>query len=306
MIDSQVLKSNPLKDPAKRHNYILVPNDKKPLPVVVHLSGYFGNGTQATNIKCLEENFPQMIQRLTEEKKIPRALHCFVDAMTAVGGSQFINSSGCGRYSDYIQTELVTALKKTFKTTEEWTVAGASSGGYGALHHISLAKTAFTKAVVVAPDSFFETSLLPDFYKTAPWLENLTTVKELLIAIQSGELKKNKNYFYILNAAAMAMNYAPVKGGKISYPIHVKSGELIPKTWQDYQKKDPIQFLRERNQHLKGKYIRLAVGQHDDFALYFGARKIKQILELEAHLDYTEFQGGHNHLNSQVAHLLGK
>lgn len=304
VIESRVLRDNPLKDSPRRHNYVLVPKTKKKLPVVVHLAGYFGNGTQSFNIKTLEDNFPQMMILQMEEGKLPLAIHCFVDAMTSLGGSQFINSEGCGKYSDYIQHELTEALKKSLDTDKHWVVVGSSSGGYGALHHVSVEDSPFATAVSIAPDSFFEVSLLSEYHKVAPWLAQYPKVDQVLNAIKNGELKKNKNYFQILNAVAMACCYGSVKKGKISYPIDLQTGEIVPKTWKDFLQKDPVHFLIERKKVLKNKKIFLSVGKYDEFTLYFGARKLKSILEKSSQLHYSEFSGGHFNLSEQKLQCL--
>lgn len=56
------------------------------------------------------------------------------DCDTVVGGSQYINSAGTGRYQDYILQEVVPFVQQKYNLPQDqkWGVFGLSSGGYGA------------------------------------------------------------------------------------------------------------------------------------------------------------------------------
>jgi len=303
VLESDVLKGNALKDSAVRHNYVLAPKDKKTAPLVVHLSGYFGNGTQSLNMKTLDENFPQAIIEATRTGKIAPAVHVFVDAMTSVGGSQFINSDACGNYEDYIQSELLTAIEKEFFISKDSTqkcVMGTSSGGYGALHHVSLAKSPFGVAVAIAPDADFAVSLMPDLYKAAPYLEEFKTLTDVKKKFADKEWLQKKSSFNVMNAVAMALCYSPVKKGRFEFPINLKTAELNEDIWNVWREKDPIRFVRVRAEVLKKRMIYLEVGEFDEFCLYFGARYLKEICDknkIPNH--YGEFKGGHFNLQDR-------
>lgn len=302
-LESQVLKKNPLKDTNIRSNFVLVPRQDKRVPVIFHLSGYFGNGYHSFNYKTLEENFPQMIARLTAAKKIPMALHVFVDAMTSIGGSQFINSEGCGRYSDYIQKELTNAVMNEFSVQEgskHWAVMGSSSGGYGALHHVSQKDSPFGIAIAIAPDSYFESSLLPELYNMARYLAAYKNVVQLKRALTLKEIQKQKNSFHIFNALAMSLCYGKVKRGEIEFPINLETGLLNSRVWKSWKQKDPVVFLQKNRQYLKNKQICLDVGSYDEFSLYFGTRQIRDVLKKNRiNCTYSEFEGGHFGLSAR-------
>jgi enterochelin esterase-like enzyme len=298
ILRSRVLKNNPLGDTNEKHNFVIEPlGAKGPLPLIVHLSGYFGNGPQSFNLKTLEESFPETLMKLMRAGEIPVALHVFVDAMTSVGGSQFINSEGCGDYSDYIQKELIPSLHKEFKLkkeSESCCVMGTSSGGYGALHHISVPGSAFGHAIAIAPDSYFPASLLPDYYKLAPFMSDFSEVRKIGKILSEGLWQKKKNFFSVMNAVAMTLCYSRIEKGKIQFPIDPETGVLREKIWQHIQRKDPIYFLAERVKNLKGKNIHLEVGSFDEFSLYFGARQIRGILKThKINHHFEEFAGGH-------------
>ncbi len=302
-VESQVLATNLLQESPRKHHYVLQSRKQKPTMVVFHLSGYFGNGTQSFHQKTLEENFPQQLMNLTRRGKVPSALHVFVDGMTAWGGGQFINSDLFGRHSDHLQHELVPLIKTVFPQERKtpWIVMGASSGGYGALHHVSLPKSSFQTAIAIAPDADFSTSLLPDFYKLAPHLKSLSNVSQVQKALQSGELQKKKNFFQIINALAMTGCYSKMgTNKKLQFPIDFSSGDVNTSIWAQWKQKDPIYFLKQRASQLSKKIVYLEVGEYDDFCLYFGARKIREVLkQKKVKTIYTEFPGTHFGLNER-------
>jgi enterochelin esterase family protein len=301
-VESQVLARNRLQDSPRKHHFVLRSRQKDPELVIFHLSGYFGNGSQSFNLKTLEANFAEQVIQLTRQRKTPNALHVFVDAMTSWGGSQFINSDLLGRHSDHLQNELVRLVEDAFSVAKKipWVLMGSSSGGYGALHHVSLVASRFELAIAIAPDSDFATSLLPDIYKAAPYLQQYNTISAVNKALHNKDLQKKKNFFSIMNALAMTGCYSPLKSAKLLFPIDLHTGELIASVWKQWQQKDPVVFLEKRSRVLQGKAIYLDVGIYDDFSLYFGARKIRSVLKRKKIKNfYQEFPGNHFGLNER-------
>lgn len=296
-VESKALKNNPLGDDHRRWSYILKPAVPGPHPVVFHFSGYFGNGPQSFNLKTMEESFPEQIAKATEQKQIPLAHHIFVDAMTSLGGSQFINSRGCGQYGDYVSQDLLSAVRQALEVKEGAAYAallGGSSGGYGALAHIASAGSPFGVAMAIAPDSLFELSLLPDYYKASESLKTIPDVATLKQKIVDSRFRESKSFFSIINAIAMALCYSQGDPTQIHYPIDLHSGEINKKEFTDWKSKDPVEFLTGSAELLKEKQIYLSVGRYDEYNLQFGARRIHDVLnQQKIQHQYLEFDGGH-------------
>ena len=294
-LESQILKNNILGDSATRYNYVLKPKAKGNYPVVFHLSGYYGNGPQVFNIKTFEPHFPDQIIQATVEGRVPLALHVFVDAMTSVGGSQFINSKGCGAYGDYVQRELVSAVVESLPASQresDWALLGSSSGGYGALAHIASPKSPFGVALAIAPDSAFELSLLPEYYRWSSILKDIPTLKALKKKWADQKWRESKSFFPVLNCIAMALCYSEGSPQQIHYPIDLHTGEVQKKEFKQWLAKDPVDFLKKAN--LKNKKIYLSVGRADEFNLQFGARNIHAGFNKKNKTHhYYEFDGGH-------------
>ena len=198
VIESEVLRRNPLGDSARRTCPVLVPPGKD-LPVVIMLSGFTGNGPTAFNVKSFEVGGTTKLDEAVSRGEAPKAIYVYMDAMTFWGGSQFINSEGMGRYEDFLVNEVCDAIKQNFSTGDQWCVMGGSSGGYGALHLASKYPEKFGVAIALAPDSFFEASLLHELRTALPIITRMGGVKAVRDELLNGKLMKRKDWHVILN-----------------------------------------------------------------------------------------------------------
>lgn len=308
VVESEALKSNPLKDPFVRFNPVVVPRVGAPKggwPVVFFLSGFAGNGSKAFSDKGFDLNTVQELDRAVIRGEAPRAIYVFVDAWTFWGGSQFLNSAGMGNYQNYILNELIPLLKTNFpcqSDSEFWAVMGGSSGGYGALHLASLAPEVFSRCAAIAPDCFFEASLLPEVFLAIPLIEKMGGVSEVKVALEKGLFLKRRNAFSALNAIAMSLCYSPAKNKDgLEFPVSRLTGVRDEGVWNKWKQKDPIYFLSQRKDKIKNLTgIFLEVGKHDQYHLQYGSRQIKEILKpISNSFHYSEFDGSHNDIGER-------
>ncbi|WP_373999462.1 alpha/beta hydrolase-fold protein [Bdellovibrio bacteriovorus] len=299
-IESAALKNNPLKDPATRFNPLLLPRNEGPWPVVMVLGGFTGNSPFYFNPKFNEQNAVQVIDQAFERGEAPEALYVFVDALTSWGGSQFLNSAATGNYEDYIIQEIIPALKEHFPVshnTQDWCVMGGSSGGYGALHLGSKHPEIFGYVGAIAPDCFFEASLLPELYHAHPfWEKYKESAARALEELRNKKLMKAKNWHSVVNAFGMASCYsAKGHGVEFHWPLDLHTAEKIPAIWEQWLEKDPLHFLPKRISNLKKiSGIYLDVGSKDNFHLQYGSRQISKFFKSQglSH-EYVEFDGNH-------------
>ena len=104
--ESEALKGNPLGDPHVRPVYVWTPpsydeGDRR-YPTVFELQGFTGMAPGWFNVRPFEQSFPEMVDALA-----PEAIVVLVDAFTAIGGSQFLDSPAIGNYHTYLCGELV-------------------------------------------------------------------------------------------------------------------------------------------------------------------------------------------------------
>src|SRR3989440_11944509 len=114
---------------------------------------------------AFRRNFPELVDELAAPCVVG-----FVDAWTSLGGSQFVDSPGTGRYGSYICDEVVTFVDERYQTLpvpEHRGIMGKSSGGYGAMGTPMLRPDRFGGLATHAGDALFETCYLPDFRTSA-------------------------------------------------------------------------------------------------------------------------------------------
>ena len=122
------------------------------------------------NRSAFRPSVPELVDRLFAGEGCPQALVVFVDAWTSVGGSQFLDSPGTGRYHSYLCDEVVAFVDERYRTLAgpaHRGIAGKSSGGYGAMVTPMLRPDVFGGLASHAGDALFELCYLPDFRETA-------------------------------------------------------------------------------------------------------------------------------------------
>ena len=295
-IESKLLTKTAFNSSQLQKHILLIPKKAKEASVVFILAGFGSTSPGYFNLKKLKiENFPQMID--TNFEKIPDAVYVFVDAMSDIGGTQFVNSTLVGRFEDHIIKELCPIIKNEFcNNHDKWAIMGGSSGGYGALH-LSTKYSVFKHVGAIAPDSFFEACYLPDLYKILPVIKKhgLEDIMEMAL---DGEISD----FDVLCSLAMIACYSEKK----KFPIDLNTWKLKSEVWKKWKSFDPVVFLLDRSENIKKlKSVFIECGSLDEFNLQFGARQIDKILKsYNFKYHYEEFEGFHSEISSRRLGLL--
>src|SRR5215470_1489018 len=116
VLESEVLKGNPLGDSTERIIDVYVPNghNGRGLPLLVDLVGFTAGGPAHTNWRNFTENIPEQADRLIASGAMPPAVIAFPDCFTKLGGNQYINSAGIGRWADFLLHEAVPFVERQF------------------------------------------------------------------------------------------------------------------------------------------------------------------------------------------------
>ena len=170
-ISSQALEGNPLGDSSRRPLYVYVPPGyddelERRYPSVYVLQGFTGALTGwAHRTNNFRPTFLEMADELFASRGAPPCLVVFVDAWTALGGSQFVDSPGTGRYHTYLCEDVVPAVDAIYRTLDDPAhrgVQGKSSGGFGAMITAMLRPDLFGGFATHAGDAYYEGSYLPE------------------------------------------------------------------------------------------------------------------------------------------------
>ncbi|HEY1127614.1 MAG TPA: alpha/beta hydrolase-fold protein, partial [Actinomycetota bacterium] len=170
-IESELLRGNPLGDPAVRPLWVYLPPgyDDEPdrrYPTVFVIQGLTGQLDMWRNREAFRPNYLELADRMFASGEAPPLIVAFVDCWTSLGGSQFLNSPATGRYHDYLCDEAVPYVDARYRTEarrEKRGIQGKSSGGYGAMVTPMLRPDLFSALASHAGDALFEACYLPEF-----------------------------------------------------------------------------------------------------------------------------------------------
>ncbi len=279
---SAVLRGNALGDPSDREVYCYLPPgyDDAPdrrYPVVYFLSGFTGTGRMHLNYDPFVESIDRRLDRLIGARAMPPLICVLPDCFTALGGSQYVNSSATGRYEDYLVSELVPFVDQNLRTLpsrDHRGVAGKSSGGYGALVLAMRHSDVFGGLGSHAGDAYFAYCYLPDFVKFALGIERHGGVEGFVRYFRSLP-KKSREAMEVLNILAMAACYSPNPEAPmgIDLPVVLPTGEIRAEVWARWVEQDPVHMAKRHADALRSlRVIYIDAGLRDEFNLQMGAR----------------------------------
>src|SRR6188472_2183618 len=284
VVESELLADNPLGDPTRRPLYVYRPpgvelDHPRGLPSVYVIQGYTGQVDMWLNRMTFE---PSMIERLDAMFRgggCPDAIVAFVDAWTAYGGSQFVNSASTGPYMDYLCDEVVPFVDDRYPTRasrDQRGLTGKSSGGYGAMVVPMLRPDVFGALASHAGDALFEACYLPEFAKTARKLRDdfegsWDVFFERVAAADHFDFDKFEPIMVYGCAAAWSPDLE--NPGKALLPFDVRTGRLVADVWALWLEKDPVRMAAHCAAALRSmRRIYLDAGKSDEFFLDLGAQ----------------------------------
>jgi S-formylglutathione hydrolase FrmB len=293
--DAPCLRDNPWHDPHVRDVLIYTPpgSDGRGLPAILLLPGYSGTGEKLLARGLSDVPISTRIDRLILAG-CPPFVAVMPDVMTSVGGSQYVDSDGIGRYASWLADELVPFVNATVGTSGGWGVVGKSSGGFGALH-LALERPGVFQAVGChSGDMGFDLCYLADFAPALRAWNAAGGVEQFVKAFWAKDDPSSSD-FAALNLLCMACAY----GGDASQrpiparmPLHPVTGEVRFDVLAAWSKFDPC--LRDLEPLRQLALLFVDVGDRDEYGLQFGARRFKRRLDdLGIPVTYEEYAGGH-------------
>lgn len=301
--ESRVLQGNFLGDPVTRRVAIYLPSGydegRDRYPVVFILVGYTGRGTFLLNESAWDENIQARLDRLIKTKAAVPMIAVMPDCFTKYGGSQYINSTGTGRYQDHIVDELVPWADRQFRTLpdrEHRAVVGKSSGGFGSLMLGIYHPKTFGLIGCHSGDMYFELSYGPGLIDYLQSIHKFGNLKAFLSGFRD-IYPKGKDFHAVLEAAAMASCYSPNAESPVGFdlPFDENTGEWRKDVWARWKEWDPLELIDLHLDALRSlRLLYIDCGTRDEFNLQFGARTFSARLQRHGipHR-YEEFDDGH-------------
>jgi hypothetical protein len=288
-IESEALRGNPLGDPHVRPLWVYTPpgydgSDDR-LPSIYVIQGLTGFLTGWRNVSPWRKNFLQLCDDAFATGAAPPAVVVFVDAWTRLGGSQFVDSPGTGRYHTYLCNEVVPLVDSRYRTlaaAPNRGIMGKSSGGYGAMITPMLRPDLWGGLATHAGDALFELCYLPDFRHSVRTLRDQYdgSIERFWEDFGSRPALSKESDFTLVNDYCMAACYSANDDGSVELPYDTRTGELRPEIWERWLAWDPVRMARERADALRGlRAIYIDAGKRDEYFLDLGAEAFRRELE---------------------------
>jgi enterochelin esterase-like enzyme len=302
---SAVLAGNPLGDPIERDLYVYVPPDYDPArryPALLAIVGFTGTGGFLFNVDPMVESLDRRLDRLIASGACPPVIVAAPDCFTRVGGNQYINSAGTGRYEDYLVDEIIPFVDAHYATLPrgQWGVFGKSSGGYGAIVLGMRRPDVFCALADHSGDACFELCYLADFGPALDAFREAGGPQAWLDAFWRDPNHYRERFMKPLEMLAMAAHFspnpdAPAAHARIDWPFDLETGEHQPAVWERWRAWDPVNMVDGHVEALRRmRAIYVDCGTHDEYALHWGARAL--VKKLRGHgiaVTHEEFDDGH-------------
>ncbi|GAA4968175.1 hypothetical protein HD597_008526 [Nonomuraea thailandensis] len=307
VVESDLLRGNPLGDPHERPLVVYVPPGYDDSPgrrssSVYVLLGYTGHVGMWFNRMPFRQPYPELADAMFAAGDAPPAIVVYVDAWTALGGSQYLDSPATGRYHSYLRDEIVPFVDGRYRTLadrDHRAVTGKSSGGYGAMVTAMLAPDVFGALATHAGDALFEVSHRPRFPALARRLRDmydgsydkfLADFRGRLAGTKEGDLELLEMYAY---AAAYSDD------GIVRLPFD-DVGAVVPEVWERWLALDPVVMAGEPR-HAEAlrsmRAIWVDAGSRDEYHLDFAAVAFRRALEAAGvpgeRVHFELFEAGH-------------
>jgi S-formylglutathione hydrolase FrmB len=308
VLDSEALTANPLGDPHRRPLYVYTPPGYDEDPArryasIYLLQGLTGQVDMWRARKAFTPTTPEAVDhRFAGEGSAP-AIVVYLDAWTSLGGAQFLDSPGTGRYLSYICDEVIPFVDARYRTdpgAARRGVAGKSSGGYGAMVLPMLRPDLFGGLATHAGDALFEACYLPEFREAARALRDHYegSFDAFWADFRSRPGRSKKTDGVLLNAWCMAACYSTDADGTVRLPFEPSTGRLIPETWDRWLAWDPVRMVAAHAEALRGlRAIWIDAGRGDDFFLDLGAEAFRSELSAigidDERMRFELFEGSH-------------
>ena len=285
-IDAPSLRGNPLGDPAERPLWVYLPPayDADPTtryPVIYLIQGYTGTLGSWRNRTAFRPTVLELIDDLFAGRgtpPAPPALVVGVDAWTAYGGSQYVDSPATGNYHTYLVEDVVRFVDERWRTIpdrESRAVTGKSSGGFGAMITPMLRPDVFGAFASHAGDTLYEQCYLRDFGEAVRLLRDgyAGSYEEFWRDFRSRVAFTRPGDGLLVSLYGVAACFSADPDGTVRLPFDPATGQLVEPVWQRWLDRDPVRMVPRYAEALRSlRAIWVDAGNRDDYYLDVGAQ----------------------------------
>ena len=289
VFESQVLKDNPLRDPSRRPLRIYLPpgyeaEPNRRYPSIYVIQGLTGQLDMWRNRQPFRRNFPELADAQFAAGEAKACILIYVDCWTSLGGSQYLDSPGTGRYHTYLCEEVVPWVDRRYRTLPEARhrgIMGKSSGGYGAMVTPMLRPDLFGGLATHAGDALFELCYAPEFPRAVRTLREKYngSYDEFWKDFRSRPAFSKDGDAELLNDYCMAACYSTDDDGTVRLPFDTATGQMLPDVWERWLRWDPVRMVPTHADALRSlRAIYIDAGKKDQYYLDLGAEAFRRAL----------------------------
>jgi enterochelin esterase family protein len=308
-VKSAALIGNRFGDPTERITPIILPPsyDREPgrrYPVIYLLPAFAGSAAQLLARAPYAEALDERLGRLyAGEPAMPECIVVIPDCLTALGGSQYVNSPVLGAYEDHVCHEVVPLVDRRYRTQDSAAhraVIGRSSGGIGALWLAMRHPELFRAVASHAGDGYFRATLIPELLRFCRSVRRYNGPEGALAHwLSLGKAARNPDLFDVMSVLTNGAAYSPEKDAPLGFvlPVDFRTGTIDDAILQRWLRYDPVEVCSEEpyRRALAGMaLIYLDAGTKDEYFLDLSARRLAQRLRgLGIAVVHEEFEDGH-------------
>jgi S-formylglutathione hydrolase FrmB len=285
---SELLKGNPLGDSWERPLLVYVPpgyddDPARRYPSVYVIQGFTGQVSMWRNREPFRQPFTETADAVFARGEAPPAIVVYVDAWTAYGGSQFVDSPGTGRYHSYLCDEIVPWVDDRYRTIAEPSkraISGKSSGGFGAMITPMLRPDLFGALATHAGDALYEYCYVPEFPVAFRHLRKYGgDVQTWWDDFRSRVAFTKPEDMSLLGLFGVAACFSAAADGTPELPFDPSTGVLRPVVWQGWLDWDPVRMVPRYSEALRTVHsVWIDAGDADNFHLDVGAAAFRSAL----------------------------
>ena len=310
VIESELLRDNLLGDPYQRPIWIYTPpgyddDESVRFPAVYVIQGYTGHVAMWANRMPYRLPFFESADAVFASGSAPSCIMVYVDAWTAYGGSQFVDSPGTGRYHSYLCDEVVPWVDERYRTipaSSSRAISGKSSGGFGAMITPMLRPDLFGSLATHAGDTLYELCYIPDFGRAARALRAYDhDIQRWWDDFRSRTSFTKDGDVVLLGLLGCAACFSAGPDGTPELPFDPRTGAIRPEVWQRWLDWDPVRMVDRYADALRSlDAIWIDAGTKDEHFLDLGADAFRAELSRigvdDAKVHFELFDAGHGNI----------
>ena len=213
------------------------------------LQGYTGALPMWRNRTPFRQPFPEIADQQIAAGEIPPCIVVYVDAWTALGGSQFVDSPGTGRYHSYLCDEVVPFVDERYRTLGRGTAPrrrpASRAAGSARSSRRCCGPTCSAGWPSHAGDSLYEYCYIPEFAAIVRTLRDKYdgSYERFWEDFRSRPAMSKEDDGTLVMSYGCAACFSAEDDGTVTLPFDLDTGELIPDVWDRWLAWDPVRMV---------------------------------------------------------------